>query len=177
MISVSPTSWFEMYLNLDHSGGSDRAFYSVRGWALALDKVMQKELTAAFSEPSTSAKVISSLSPYKVPTDLYMDLFKAPKVEEEMVKMAGNVCPLPINPDLRKAVETFYESSMVTWRLRLHATLLSKYVHSRCGQDAVLEAVCKKFHGAIREYHQTSARGVSVAIAAQRRLVVNASAF
>ncbi len=147
------------------------------GGALALDNEMQEELTAAFSEPSSSAKVISSSSPYKVPSDLYSALFKAPKVEEEMVKAAGNVRPLPINSDLRKAVETFYESSMATWRLGLHATLLSKYVYSKCGQDPVLEAVCKKLHGAIRESRQTSARGASVAIAAQRRLVVDASAF
>ncbi len=44
-------------------------------------------------------------------------------------------------------------------------------------RNPVLEAVCKKLHGAIRESHQTLARGVSVTIAAQRRLVVNASAF
>ncbi len=115
-----------------------------------------QELTAAFSEPS-STKVISSSSPYKVPTDLYTALFtcfKAAKVEEEMVKAAGNVRPLPINSDLWKAVEIFYESSVVTWHLRLHVTLLSKYLHSKCGQDPVLKVVCKKIHGAIRESRQ-----------------------
>ncbi len=55
------------------------------GGALALDKEMQEELTAAFSEPSSSAKVISSSSPYKVPNDLYLALLKAHKVEEEIV--------------------------------------------------------------------------------------------
>ncbi len=58
------------------------------GGALALDKEMQGEFTAAFWEPSLSAKVISSSSPYRVPTDLYTAPFKAPKVEEEMVKAA-----------------------------------------------------------------------------------------
>ncbi len=68
------------------------------GGALTLDKEMQEELTAGFSEPFSSAKVNSSLSPYKVPNDLYSALFKAPKVEEEMVKAAGNVRPLPSLP-------------------------------------------------------------------------------
>ncbi len=147
------------------------------GGALTFDKEMQEELTDAFSEPSSMVKVISSSSPYKVPTDLYTALFEAPKVEEEMVKVAGNVPPLPINSNLQKAVETFYESSMATWLLRLCTTLLSKCVHSKCGQDPVLEAVSEKLHGAIQESRQTSARSASVAIAAQCRLVVDASAF
>ncbi len=106
--------------------------------------------------PPRNAKVISSSSTYKVPNDLYSALFKAPKVEEEMVKAAGNVRPLPTNTDLRKAAATFYESSMVTWRLGLHTTLLSKYLHSKFGQEPVMEAVCKKLHGAIQVSRQTS---------------------
>ena len=43
-------------------------------------------------------KVTVSLSPYNLPNDLFMPLFKASKVEEEMVKAAGSTCPLPINP-------------------------------------------------------------------------------
>ncbi len=73
-----------------------------------------------------------------------------------MVKAAGNVRPLPTNTDLRKAAATFYESSMVTWRLGLHTTLLSKYLHSKFGQEPVMEAVCKKLHGAIQVSRQTS---------------------
>ncbi len=94
-----------------------------------------------------------------------------------MVKVAGNVRTLPISSNLRKAVETFYESSMATWHLRLHDTLLSRCLHGKCGQDPVLEAVCKELHSAIQESRQTSARGASVSIATQRRLVVDASAF
>ncbi len=93
-----------------------------------------------------------------------------------MVKAPGNVHPLPINSDLWKAVETFYGSSMVTWHLGLHATLLSKKVHNKCIEGPVLEAVCKKLHGVIGEPPQTSACGALVAIVDQCGLVV-ASAF
>ena len=83
---------------------------------------------------------------------------------------------MPTNSDLQKAVEMFYESWMTTWHLGLHATMLSKYLHSKCCHDLVLEAVCKKFHGAIRKSRQTYA-GASVAVAAQCRLIVDVSAF
>ena len=36
-------------------------------------------------------------------------------------------------------------SSMATWRLGLHATLLAKYMHNKCGQNPVLETFCKSF--------------------------------
>ncbi len=44
-------------------------------------------------------------------------------------------------------------------------------------QDPVLEAVLCKLHGAIREFHQTSGHGASVAIVAQGHLVVDTSDF
>ncbi len=120
------------------------------------------------------AKVINSSSPYKLPNDLYRVLFKAPKVEEEMVKTAGSTCPLgacplPFSFDL--------QSSMATWCLGWHAILLSKYLHSKCGHYEALEAVLYMLHSAIQESHQTSARGASVAIAASCHLVVGVSAL
>ena len=68
------------------------------GGALALDLDVQAELTIYFSEPSTSCKVMVSSFPYKVPNDLFWSLFKAPKVEEEMLKAVGSIHPLPVNP-------------------------------------------------------------------------------
>ncbi len=62
---------------------------------------------------------------------------------------------------------------MATWHLGWH-TLLSKYLHSKCGQDPVLDAVLCKLHGAIPESRQTLAHGASVAVAAQHRLTVDA---
>ncbi len=94
-----------------------------------------------------------------------------------MVKAEGSTHPLAINLDLWKAVEMFYGSSLVTWRLGWYAILLSNYLRSKCGQDPVLEGVFCKLHGAIRESHQISARGTSVAIGVQCRLVVNTSTF
>ncbi len=67
---------------------------------------MQEELSTDFLEPSLLAKVTISLSTYKAPNDLFLALFKAHKVEEEMAKVVGFTRPLPINPDLWKAVET-----------------------------------------------------------------------
>ncbi len=46
-----------------------------------------------------------------------------------------------------------------------------------CQDDPVLKAVCNHLHGAIRESRQTSAHAASVAIAAQRRMILDASAF
>ncbi len=59
-------------------------------------------------------KVMDAASPYKVLVKLYTSLFKSPKVEEEMVKQVGNIWPLAINPDFRRALEASFESSMVT---------------------------------------------------------------
>ncbi len=94
-----------------------------------------------------------------------------------MTKGVGSTHPLPVNPDLWKAVETFYEFSMVTWHRGWHLTLLSKYLYSKCCQDAVLEAVIGKLHDAIQKCYQTSAHGGSVATVAQCLSAVNTSAF
>lgn len=56
----------------------ERAARSVFRLGLALDLDMQAELTAVFLEPLTSAKVMVSSSPYKVPSDLSQALCKAP---------------------------------------------------------------------------------------------------
>ncbi len=111
-----------------------------------------------------------------MPNELFTDLFKAPKVEEQIVKAAGSTHSLRISPNLRKAVETFHDPSNVALYLRWHATLLFKYLHSKCGQDPVLKAVLCKFHSAIQESGQTLAHGLPDVIEAQRRLVINASA-
>ncbi len=34
-----------------------------------------------------------------------------------MVKQVRNICPLAINPDLDRALEASFESSVVTWQL------------------------------------------------------------
>ncbi len=88
-----------------------------------------------------------------------------------MTKAADSTCLMPVNPDLQKAAETFYESSMASWCLGWHATLLSKYLYSKRCQGPVFEAVIRKLHGVIQRSHQTLAHGALVAIAAQRRLI------
>ncbi len=136
---------------------------------------MVAELTKAFQEPSTTAKVMDGASAYKVPAEL--SLFKSPKVEEEMVKQVGNIRPLGINPDFRRALEVPLESSMATWRLGWHMTVLINYLYNYCQGGPVLKAVCNHLHRAIRESPLTSAQVASVAIAAQRCMILNASTF
>ncbi len=103
--------------------------------ALNIDSNRVAELTKAFQEPST--------------TELYTSLFKSPKVEEEMVKHVGNIRPLDINPDLPRALEASFVSSMATWRLGWHMTVLINYLYNHCQADPVLRAVCYHLHGAI----------------------------
>ncbi len=121
--------------------------------------------------------VTDAASAYKVPAELYTSLFKSPKVEEEMVKQVGNIRPLAINPDLRTALEMSFESSMATWRLGWHMTVMINYLYNHFQADPVLKAVCNHLHGAIRESCQTSAQGALVAIAAQCRMMLDASTF
>ncbi len=73
--------------------------------ALNIDTDMVGELTKAFQEPSTTTKVTDAASAYKVLAELYTLLFKSAKVKEEMVKQVGNIHPLAINPDLRRALK------------------------------------------------------------------------
>ncbi len=145
--------------------------------ALNIDPDMVAELTKAFQEPSTTTKVTDAVSAYKIPAELYTLLFKTPKVEEEMVKQVGNIRPLAITPDLRKALEASFESSMVIWQLGWHMMVMINYLCNHCQADPVLKAVCNHLHGAIRESRQTSAQAALVAIAAQCHMILDASAF
>ncbi len=97
--------------------------------------------------------------------ELYTALFKTPKVQEEMVKQVGNIRPLAINHDFRRALEVSYESSMATWRLGWHMTVLINYLYNHCQADPVLKAVCNHLHEAIPESRMTSSQAASVAIA------------
>ncbi len=56
-------------------------------------------------------------------------------------------------------------------------TVLSHFLHTKCKGDPVLSAVSSRLHSAAQEFRQTSAQGASVAIAAQRRMVLDASPF
>ncbi len=94
-----------------------------------------------------------------------------------MVKQVRNIRPLAINPDFRRALEVSYESSMATWRLGWHMTVMINYLYNHCQGDPVLKAVCNHLHGAIQEFCVTSSQAASVAIAAQRRMILDASAF
>ena len=94
-----------------------------------------------------------------------------------MVKQVGNIRPLAINPDLRRALGASFESSVVTWQLGWHMMVMISYLYNHCQADPVLKAVCNHLHGAIRESHQTSAQGASVAIAAQRCMILDAPTF
>ncbi len=138
---------------------------------------MVAELTKAFQEPPTTTKVTDAASVYKVQAELYTSLFKSPKVEEEKVKQVGNIRPLAINFDFHRALESSIESSMATRRLGWHMTVLINYLYNHCQGDPVLKALCNHLHGAIQESLQTSAQAASVAIAAERRMILNASAF
>ena len=130
--------------------------------ALKIDPDMVAELTKAFQEPSMTTKVTDAASAYKVSVKLYMSLFKTSKVEEvlvemytslfkiskveeEMVKQAGISVPWPI-------ILTFAESwksSMASWRLGWHMTVLISYLYNHCQADLVLKSVCNHLHGAI----------------------------
>ncbi len=94
-----------------------------------------------------------------------------------MVKQVENIHSLAINPDLRKALEVSFESSMVTWWLGWHMTAVINYLYNHCQADPVLKAVCNHLHVAIRESRQPSASAASVAIVAQRRMILDAFAF
>ena len=89
-----------------------------------------------------------------------------------MIKQVRNIRPLAINPDFRRALEVSYESSMATWM-----AVMINFLYNHCQDDPVLKAVCNHLHGAIRESRMTSAQAASVAIAAQRRMILDASAF
>ena len=145
--------------------------------ALNIDPDMVAELTKAFQEPSTTTKVTDAASAYKVPAELYTSLFKTPKVEKEMVKQVGNIHHLAINPDLRRALEVSFESSVATWWLGWRMMVMINYLYNHYQADPVLNAVCNHLHGAIRESCQTSAQATSVTIAAQRCMILAASAF
>ncbi len=145
--------------------------------ALNIDTDMVAKLTRAFQEPLMTTKVTDAVSAYKVLAELYTSLFKSPKVEEEMVKQVANIHPLAINPDLCRALEVSFESSMASWRLGWHMTVMINYLYNHCQADPVLKAVCNSLHGAIRESCLTSAQAASVAIASQRRMTLDASAF
>ncbi len=122
-------------------------------------------------------KVTDAASAYKVLAEQYTSLFTSPKVEEEMVKQVGNIQPVLINPDFCRALDVSFESSMATWQLGSHMTVLINYLYDHCQGDPVLKAVCNHLHGAIRESHQTSAQAASVAIAAQGHMILDASLF
>ncbi len=66
-----------------------------------------------------------------------------------MVKQVGNIGPLAINLDLHRALETSFESSMASWRLGWHMTVLSNYLYNHCQADPVLKAVCNHLYVAI----------------------------
>ncbi len=61
------------------------------------------------------AKAIVPLSSYKVLNDLFMAIFKAPKVEEEMVKVLDCTCHLPINPDFLSYRRQYKHSMSLQW--------------------------------------------------------------
>ncbi len=94
-----------------------------------------------------------------------------------MVKQVGNIWPLAINPDLHRTLEVSYELSMATWQLEWHMTVMINYLYNHCQADPVLKAVCSHLYGAIRESRLTSSQVASVAIAAQRCMILDASAF
>ncbi len=66
---------------------------------------------------------------------------------------------------------------MATWRLGWHMMVMINYLYNHCQSDPVLKAVCNHLHGAIQESRVTSSQGASVAIAAQRRMILDASSF
>ncbi len=72
-------------------------------------------------------KLTDAAAAYKVLAEVYTSLCKTPKVEEEMVKQVGNIHSLAINPDLRRALEASFESSLVTWWLGWHMTVMINY--------------------------------------------------
>ncbi len=96
--------------------------------SLALDVDMQAELGGAFGEPTVSTKHVSSTSQFKVPSDVYASLFKAPRVDEELLLAIGTSRAPPHSSELKKAFDKLYESSMVSWRLGWHLTVLSQFL-------------------------------------------------
>ena len=125
-----------------------------------MDVDMQMELIKAFAEPSTSFET------YGVILTFQLGRF-----------VTTSLLSLWLTPNLWKALEVSYELSMATWHLRWHMKVLSQYLHSKCRGDPVLSAVSSRLHSAVQESRQTSAQGASVAIAAQHRMVLDASPF
>ena len=99
--------------------------------SLALDVDMQEELCGAFREPSVSTKNVNSASKFKVPSDVYSALFKAPRVDEELSRAMGSSSRPSQSSDLKKALDALYETSMASWRLGWHLTVLNRFLQSR----------------------------------------------
>ncbi len=64
-----------------------------------------------------------------------------------MVKQVGNIRPVAINPDLCRALETSFQSSVASWRLGWHMTVLINYLYNHCQADPILKAVFNHLHG------------------------------
>ncbi len=85
--------------------------------SLGLDADMQAELGGAFEESSVSTRHVNLASVFKVPSDVYSSLFKAPRVDEELARAMGTTKAPSPSSDLKKALDALYESSMASWRL------------------------------------------------------------
>ncbi len=93
----------------------------------------------------------------------------------EGIDQTGNNLWLSILNSIR--LEASYDSFMVTWRIGWHITVLSSFLFSRFKDNPVLCAVSGKLHNIVQDSHQTVVLGALVAIAAQHRMVFNASPF
>ncbi len=144
--------------------------------SLALDVDMQVEFGGAFGEPTVSTKHVNSASQFKLPSDVYASLFKAPRVDEELLRAIGPSRAPPQSSELRKAFDALYESSMASWRLGWHLTVLSQFLKQQNIQDPVTRAVISHMHSAIQESRKVSATGASSAIAASCRMVLDSPA-
>ncbi len=95
---------------------------------LVQDEEMQEELNKAFEELKTFTKVTVSLSHYRVLSDLFLALFRAPKSRAGNDDIVWSAQALGVNADLLKALEMFYESSVVNWCLAWHSVVLVSYL-------------------------------------------------
>ncbi len=95
---------------------------------MTLDADMQEELCGAFTEPAVSTKHVNPASVFKVLSDIYSALFKAPRVDEELSRAMGSSTRLSQSSDLKIALDALCETSMASWRLGWHLTVLTRFL-------------------------------------------------
>ncbi len=165
--SVNASHWEYVSANLWSSSPNSVLYHNF----------MPRHSSRTFQEPSTTTKVTGTASAYKVPVELYMSL-RLLKWRRKWLNRSEISVPWPLiltltEPWKRPLSRQWWPGSLDG----IYMTVMINYLYNHCHVDPVIKTVCNHLHGAIRESHQTSAQAASVAIAAQCRMILDASTF